>query len=270
MSTLGNNIPAQYTSIETVNSKRLRISFRQSPEADSTPWQFTVDYGQAAELDHVKDLKLITCSITNTVPNVSTDQNNNVFSLDFSIAGVFTTVVPTGFYSYADLVAYLTPLINAFIAPSTITMDLSPDGYVRFTITGPETMRTNVLGTLNNTLGFITLNAFAPTMTADVLPTLQGITYFHIHSNKLANNNCFLNTPNGIFKSTGCLFSVPVVSSFGEQNAYQGSPLDRIIFGENSGSSMRYFDIELRDQNNRLLTDMDPRSSVEFVFKFSY
>jgi hypothetical protein len=266
---IGNNIPAQYVSIETVNSRRLKISYANSPQADSTPWAFNVLLGNAPELQHVQDIKLVTCSITNTVPNVSTEQLNNVFSLEFSVAGLFSTVVPTGFYSYSDLVSYLKPLIDAFIAPSVITMDLGPGGYVRFTVTGPETMKNTVLGTLNNTLGFITLNAFAPTMTAELLPKLNGPVYFHINSEKLGFNNCFTNGTNGQVNSAPCLFSVPIFVGFGLQNAYQGDPLDRLIYGQ-QGISIQSFDIELRDEKGRLLTDMDPRSSVELIFKISY
>ncbi len=270
MSTFGNNIPAQYTTIETNNTKRMKISFSQSPEAGGSPWQFTVLFGNLPDFDKVQDVRLITCSITNTVPNVSFDQNNNVFSLDFSTAGVFSYTVPTGFYSFSSLATILQSQINAFIAPSTISISLDPAGYVTMVITGAETMKNNTNNTLGNTLGFITLGAFLPTLTAEVLPDLQGLTYFHIHSNTLGTNNCFANTPDGNIKSQPCLFSVPVSAAFGFQNVYQGSPLDRVVFGDHGSPSMRRFDIQLRDQNGRLLTDMDPRSVVDIVLKISY
>ncbi len=270
MSAVGNNIPAQYTSIETVNSRRLRISFSRSAEADSTPWRFNCNYGQVNELDHVQDIKLVTCSITNTVPNVSLDQGNNVFSLDFSIAGPLVVNVPTGYYSFNDLAALLQAAINAHIAPSTAVFDLDSAGYARIVITGAETTRNNVLSTLGNTLGYITLNAFTSTLLADVLPSLQGIVYFHIHSERLAHSNCYINDVDSQVHSAPCLFSVPVNAPFGTQNVYQGSPLDRIIYGNNGGFSMRNFDIELRDERGRLLTDMDPRTVIEIVVKISF
>lgn len=270
MSSIGNNIPAQYTSIETVNSRRLRISFLRSPEAESTPWRFSCQYGQVEEFDHVQDIKLITCSITNTVPNVSSDQGNNVFALDFSMSGPLVVTLPSGFYSFNTLATLLQADINAHIAPSTAVFNLDPAGYASIVITGTETTKNSALSTLGNTLGYITLNAFTSTLIADVLPTLQGITYFHIHSERLAHSNCYVNDIDNQVHSAPCLFSVPVTADFGKQNVYQGSPLDRIIFGNNGGFSMRNFDIELRDETGRLLTDMDPRTVVEIIVKISF
>lgn len=269
MSTLGNNPPYEFTSIETFNSKTLDISFNRSPEADGSPWKFTCNFGNLPNLDSVTDIKLVTCVISNTVPNVSGDIGNLTFSLDFSIAGVFTYVFEPGFYSFATIASILQTAINAFIAPSTAVFDLDPAGYARIVITGAETVKNNVNNILGNTLGFITLGAFLPSLNAEVLPKLQGASCFRIHSNKLSTNYCLLNSVTGNNQSSSCIFSVPVNAPYGSNVIYSGQPLHRTIIGKR-GISMKNFDIELRDENGRLLTDMDPRSVVEISLKIGY
>ncbi len=262
MSTLN----TQYnTELDAPRTKKLRVSFDRT--GSLTPWSFDVNYGNNPDLDTARTIELISCSITHTVPNVSTSQNNNVFALN-TTSGLFQVTVPTGFYSYSQLSAYLTPLLNAFIAPSTATFTISSDGYAQITVTaGPAQISNSALSTLGNLMGFATLNALATQMTGDFLPKLQGISYFHIVSNAI-NSYCITNSITGSNINT-CVFSVPVTVPFGFQNVFENSNnQERISF--KSPFCLKTFDIKLFDENGRLLDDMDQRSVVELVLKIIY
>ncbi len=254
------------TELDAPRTKKVRVSFDKT--GSLTPWSFNVNYGNNPDLDTSKTIELVSCSITHTVPNVSPSQSNNVFALNTSL-GLFQITVPTGFYSYSQLGAYITPLLDAFIAPSTSAFTISGAGYAVITVTaGPATISNSALSTLGNALlGFITLNALATHITGDVLPKMQGITYFHIVSNAI-NSYCITNSITGSNINT-CVFSVPVTVPFGFQNVYDNSNnQERISF--RSPFSLKNFDIKLFDETGRLLDDMDQRSVVELILKIIY
>ncbi|MCD6036122.1 MAG: hypothetical protein K0S67_6 [Nitrososphaeraceae archaeon] len=252
------------TDVDSENTIKLRVS--AGAAQTSTPWNFEAFYGNNAFLDTTKSMELVSCSITHTVPNVSADQNNNVFELT-TTAGTFTHTFSNGFYSATNIGNILKPLLDAVITPSTSTFGFSDDGYFQITITGGAEIKNTVNNTLGNLLGYDTLNDFTDTLTADLLPKLNGISYFHIVSRKIGVN-CYTNSVDGTNLGC-CLFSIPVTVPFGFQNVFENSNnQERIRF--NIQTSLKNFDISLYDENFRLLTDMDPRSIVELILKVIY
>lgn len=254
------------TSVDSENTIKLRVSAYNAQT--STPWDFTAYFGNNAVLDQAKSIELITCSISHTVPNISADQGNNVFEL-ITTSGTFTYVVPQGFYSASQLSTILQPLLNAFISPSVSSFTIQSDGLFNITITsGPAQIRNSANNSVGSLLGYETLNAFTTSLTADVLPTLQGITYFHIVS-KQTGSNCYTNNSLTSTNYNTCLFSVPVLVPFGFMNVFQNNnDQERVRF--RGQLSLKNLDITLQDEKGRVLTDMDPRSTVELILKVIY
>lgn len=258
-------ISSYNTEVDTPNTKKVRVSFDTAQ--NGSPWQFLANYGNNTDLDNAKAVELISCSITHTVPNISVSQGNNIFELQTTL-GLFNLVVDDGFYSITSLINVLLPPLNAFITPSVAAMSLYPDGRFHIEITaGPAQIRNTPNNSIGSLLGYTTLNAFTANLIADVLPMLQGITYFHVVSNAI-NSYCIVNNPNNSVINC-CVFSVPVVVPYGYQNVFENSNnQERITF--RGPFSLKSFDIQLRDDRGRLLDDMDPRSKVEFILKVIY
>ncbi len=254
------------TDIDTTNTIKLKISASQSADS-TTPWAFSVNFGNNANLDTTKAIELVSCSISHTVPNISSVQGNNIFEL-ITTSGLFTYVVPQGFYSANDLINILQPLLNAFITPSISLFSINPQGLFNITITsGMAEIRNSVNNSVGYLLGYETLNSFTTSLTGDILPQLNGIVYFHVRSNVI-NSYCYSNSISDA-NTNSCLFSIPVTVPFGFQNVYENqNNQERIRF--KGQISLKNFDLQLLDQNYRLLTDMDPRSYVEIIVKIIY
>lgn len=259
-------LSSQY--VTDINAERtIKIRVSAGAAQTSTPWLFEAFYGNNALLDTARAIELVSCSITHTVPNISATQGNNIFEL-ITTLGTFTYVVPDGFYSVTQLSNLLQPLLNAFISPSISLFSLTSNGLFQINITsGSAQIRNSANNTVGSLLGYETLNSFTTDLVADLLPALNGISYFHIVSRKIGTN-CYTNSVDGTNLGS-CLFSVPVTVPFGFQNVFENdNKLERISL--QGQLSLKNFDINLYDQNFRLLTDMDPRSQVELILQVIY
>ncbi len=254
------------TDIDSSSTIKLKISASQSSTPD-TPWIFTANFGNMAILDTSKAIELVSCSITHTVPNISAAQGNTLFEL-ITTSGLFDYTFPQGFYSANDIINILQPLLNAFITPSTSIFSINPQGLFNITInSGSAQIRNSANNEVGSVLGYETLNSFTTSLTADILPKLNGIVYFHIRSSVI-NSYCISNSPVDT-NANSCLFSIPVTVPFGFQNVYENqNNQERIRF--RNQVSLKNFNLELLDENYRLLTDMDPRSNVEIIVKVIY
>jgi hypothetical protein len=182
---------------DTKAYKMYRISSKE--RISGTPYSFNVNFGNNPRLDRITEVHLISASIPNVFPNVSAAKGNNTFQATATIAGAINFVVPDGFYSTSNLIAFLKAQIDAVIAPSTvsITQDTTSQK-LTFTITGAETISYLSEGsgsTLAPFIGILSDSAVLAAYTTDTPPALNGTTMIYIHSRELADNSTYLNTP---------------------------------------------------------------------------
>jgi hypothetical protein len=234
------------------------------------PNQFIVKYGNDIRLQNIQQFQLLSSCITNSVPNISEALNNNTLTIFSSVATVNPIVinVPTNFYSNAQLQTYLSTAVTAaLISPNTFTISLNANG--RNLMTQSTGNFNFVQSGLTNIMGFTSAPDF-PTnpITAPLLPYLQGITYFHISSNKLSYNGCLTPSDGSRINSKPCLFSIPNRVPYGFNNIYQGSVLDCCTFG-NQGVPGNEFDIEILDQDGNLV-ELDANSYVDLMVRVIY
>ena len=147
-------------------------------------------------------------TVPNVFPNIrGVDYKtnlNNVLLIDKQGVGVLPVVVPEGQYVIStlgvpppnDLITTLTPLIDAVIAPDTVTITLDPitnklnflfsSANYKFLENKPPTQFTplnNVLGIVNET------PAYTNSIDGDGLPDLSGLKNVYIHSKDIADLN---------------------------------------------------------------------------------
>lgn len=260
------------TGEESVNGIRMRVE--PSYRVSGTVSDFVLDYGNDGRLQSVKQIQLISASLTNSQPNVTS--YNNIISFQFGIAiSPYFVNVPIDEYSNSQLMDYIVADVNTHIAPSVMSWSLV-NGKNQFSIVGAETFYViadsgGIAGiNLRFSLGFLDpyLQVLGTSQLANARPALQGNTYFHIASRRLSNNNCLKPVPSGNNAGpTNCLFSIPRTGLYNTQTVYQGSPLDRVVFGM-SGMNMNNFDLEIRDENDQIM-ELDPNSKIDIVLRLT-
>jgi len=251
---------------DTKAYKFFRISSKE--RLGGTPSDFQVNFGNDPRLDRITEVHLISASIPNVFPNVSAAKGNNTFTATGTIAGVISVVVPDGFWTTANLAAYLKTAIDLTIAPSTVAIaqDVNTQK-LTFTITGAETITYLSLGsgsTLAPFVGILADSAPLAVYTADAPPALNGETMFYIHSRELAENSTYLPTVQNISDVNGFL-SIPVNVPWGSYQTYQPTEnLDRSVFGR-AGKALRGIQIVLRGNGGRALVLPDNYEMVLVV-----
>lgn len=257
---------------ESINGIRMRLE--PSYRISGTISDFVIDFGNDPRLQHVKQLQLITASITNSQPNITS--YNNIISFQFGIAiSPYFVTLPIDEYTNTQIMDYIVADVNTHIAPSVMSWSLV-NGKNQFSIVGAETFYViadsgGIAGiNLRFSLGFLDPypQVLGTSQLANARPALQGNTYFHIASRRLSNNNCLKPTNSGNNAGpTNCLLSIPRVGLFNTQTVYQGSRLDRVVFGEH-GMNMNNFDIEIRDENDQIM-ELDPNSKIDIVLRLT-
>ena len=264
----GNELPSDAVrqTYETVNSVRLRIQYLTGL-TPGRPNSFVVKFGNDIRLQNVQQFQLLSSCITNSVPNISVALNNNFLTIitTNAIINPIQITVPTGFYTNAQLQAYLGAAVTALMtSPNTFSITTNASGKNVMSVSAGTL--TFLRSGLTDILGFLNPPGFAGNpLTAPLLPYLQGITYFHIASNKLAYNGCLTPTDGLRIGSKPCLFSIPNRASFGFNNIYQGTVLDCCTFGAR-GVLANEFDIEVLDQDGNLV-ELDENSYVDIVVR---
>jgi hypothetical protein len=264
----GNELPSDAVrqTYESVNSVRLRIQYI-SGLTPGQPNNFIVKFGNDIRLQNVQQFQLLSSCITNSVPNISAALDNNVFTISTSnaIANPIQVVVPDNFYSNAQLQAYLSAAVSALMNPP-FTFSITTNANGKNVMSVSAGSLNFVRSGLTDILGFLASPGFtgAP-INAPLLPFLQGITYFHIASNKLAYNGCLTPTNGLNIGSKPCLFSIPNRVAYGFNNIYQGSVLDCCTFGAR-GVLANEFDIEVLDQDGNLV-QLDGNSYVDIIVR---
>ncbi len=260
---------------ETIRSKYLRISNQE--RLNGTPNNFNVSFGNDPRLDNVCGVRVVSAMIPNTGYNISNEIGNRRIIINFGVSGVYDTTIPEGFYNIAQLIAYLTADINAFIAPFTISITQDPVTYrLTFTVSVGETLQ--IVGgpsfpyannsTLAPYLGATDLLLGpATSITVPSLPNLAGDTMFYVHCNEVALNSTYLNSGQNINDVNG-LISIPIDTPWGTAQTYTGKDYDRIIYGMNC-KPLKLLNITLRRNHGRLL-DLDENEEAVIVIKLVF
>jgi hypothetical protein len=260
---------------ETIRFKYLRISNQE--KLSGTPNVFRVSFGNDPRLGQVCSVRVVSAMIPNTGYNISPEIGNQRIIINFTLAGLYDTTIPAGFYNIGQLITYLTTDINAVIFPNTISILQDPiTQRLTFTVTGAEQLQ--IVGgpsfpyannsTLAPFLGATDLLIGpATSLTVPSFPNLRGDTMFYVHCNQIANNSTYLNSGMNILDVNG-LISIPVNAPWGAVQTYLGKDYDRIIYGMNC-KSINEFDISLYRNHGRLL-DLDPNEEATIVLKFTF
>lgn len=250
---------------DTYRRKIFRCSNQERQSGTANSW--ITNLGNDPRLSQIIETHVMSVSIPNTSPNVSSSIGNDTFTATFTIAGVVTFAIPAGFYSTSALMAYIQAGINAAITPSVSTITQDPvtnritiaitTGAETFVLTGGSTFPITSASTISPFLGFTSATTGAPaaSATAPSLPQLQGSTMFFVHSNQLALNSTYLPTVGQNPNDVNGLVAIPVTVPWGVTQDYIGQDNDRIIYGR-FGKNMNTFDLTLRTNHGRLL-DLD-------------
>jgi hypothetical protein len=169
---------------------------------------FTVILNERNLSQGVNRVLIKECTVPNVFPNIRGPANynasfNNLLIIDKQGVGLLPVIVPEGQYVIStlgvpppnDLITVLTSLIDAAIAPDTVTITLDPITnklnftfssanykFIENTITTPTPLN-NVLGIVNET------PAYTNSIDADGLPDLSGLKNVYIHSKDIADLN---------------------------------------------------------------------------------
>lgn len=248
----------------------LRIASNERTNGD--PWNFLASFGNDVRLDHITAIELQAFTMPNIANNISLAIGNSQFAMFFTGAGFFSTTVPDGFYSTAQIISILETQINAFIAPSTINITQSPiTGKLNFNITGIETFATLTADSfpaslMSPTLGILTQVGPTNDADADALPNLRGATVFFVHSLELGQNRTYLIAQGGDVDDVNGIFTIPINVDYGVMQTYRPVDPDRIVYGR-LGVSARNFQVTIRVDGGRLYTELTDNQPFVMVFK---
>jgi hypothetical protein len=253
---------------DTKAYKFYRISNKERNRG--TPYSFNVSFGNDTRLDRITEAHLISASIPNVFPNVSTAKGNSTFQATGTIAGAISFVVPDGQYTTTQLMAQLKVQIDLAIAPSTVAIvQDAVTNKITFTVTGAETIiyLSEASGsTLAPFIGILNDSPALAVYTTDSTPALNGESVFYVHSTELAQNSTYLNTSQNITDVNGFI-TIPVTVPYGAYQNYQPTEnLDRSVYGR-SGKSIRGLNITLRGNRGRLLTELTDNFEMVVVVK---
>lgn len=252
---------------DTKNYRYYRVSSNE--RISGTPYNFVVNFGNLSELDRVTEVHLISASIPNVSNNISVDIVNNTFLANGSVTGVISVVVPDGFYNTSGLITYLQTEINNIITPNTVTITQNTStNRIEYVVTGEtiQFLSVDSGSTISDQIGILTDSAFLASYTSDSLPSLNGNTMIYVHSSQLATAVTLLSSASGGVTSVNGAFGIPVNVPYGVYQYYQGTELDRHVYGKH-GKSIKNFTITLRGNGGRLLTEITDNFEVVLVIK---
>ena len=253
---------------DTKNYKFYRISSKE--RVSGTPYDFKINIGNDTTLDRITEIHLISVSVPNVFPNISSNIGNNNFVATATIAGAINFTVPTGFYTTAKLMAELQTQINAVIGPSTIAITQnSITDKIEYVITGAETI--DFLSSASGNpmapyIGILSDSGATGSYVSDATPALNGETMVYIHSSTLARNSTYLSSNTGTLIDVNGAFTIPINVAYGAYQTYQATELDRQVYGR-FGTSIRNFNIVLRGNGGRLLTEITDNYETVITIK---
>lgn len=195
---------------------------------------------------HTISVRIKQIVIPNLFPNIRaspTTDANSTFSYETGGAPA-TVVVPTGYYSTTELLAYLTAQLTAI----TITFAQNTNtGLITITNGGAATF--DVINSADgnamaSALGITTSATLAPaaTQTFGNRPNIYNHSLIYVQSSKLANSfNCISGT-----KRLPIVATIPVDVAFGANIIYEPNELHDIVFE----SSYNIEDIDIKIVNH--------------------
>lgn len=260
----GDNLPGLEirNHTDTKAYKDIRISSKE--RYDGEPYNFTVNLGNASELDRVVEMHLLSASIPNIANNISAALENSTFTATSTAYGPISVLFTDGFYTTDQVIARLQSEINIAIAPDTISITQNQiTKKLVFTLSG-GTMAYDSTG-LNRTLGIVEDIAAVGSTSAQAIPALNGSTVFYVHSQDLANNKTYLNT-NGNIRDVNGAFTIPIDVPFGLYQTYEPTEMDRHVYGR-FGKSLKNFKFIIRTNGGRLYTELTDNFDVVLTLR---
>lgn len=255
---------------DTRRFKFFRISTLERTNGE--PYNFTVNFGNDFKLDSSIEIHLVSASIPNLGYNTSIAQGIRTFRMSFNIAGLVEFDIDEGFWNIDQLLTYINTALNAAIAPSTISLSQDPiSGKIRALITsGAEQFQwlsyddgnefANVLG------GLATSPPNQGNYIFEAVPALYGSTMYYVHCQELAPELTYLQADGSDVNSVNGMFTIPVTVPYGSLQTYQGTELDRVVFGR-IGRSTRNFTLVFRTNGGRLYTELTDNQEAVLVIK---
>ena len=242
-------------------SRLLRIDSSQRLVTSDPITNFSVNLSRMTETNDVVRVVLKSVSFSNSMYNVESP-NDKLTIFVTNSTGFFTVIVPTGYYTSAQLMTTLEGLINPLLVPfsTVISFAQSPiNGLITATSsletfyilsTADQASETGFTSKLPGLLGFFENSPTpAASMTASKIPDLYGLTNCYIHSQQLAEGNVV----DGDVEAHDILAHVPVAVPYGNFVHYE---LNDELLGAVNFSSERNLDlinISIRDIDQNVI-----------------
>lgn len=230
----------------TIKTKLIRISSEDRlTDSSSSSSNFKVAYTNVQALSRCVSVILKHASFPNSIYNVNT--TNNVYT--YEDGGVVQTlVVPKGFYSISQLLAYLTssgPALTYAQNPVTYKIQFTnPAAAIPFIIypTG--------IGSLLGVSNYLSV-PLGSTVSAQSLPALEGLKHLYVGSKALSkgNNMIFGNAR----QEVDILAMLPVTAPFGSINHYETPHENLEIVNFDGETNIQNIDITLYNGNGDII-----------------
>ena len=237
------------------------VKINSNDKSSGTSNNFRLHFNDT-QLNKVQRISVRSVRFGNYQYNIN--QYNSSWVLNTTLNGTRTITIPEGQYTTILLIAQIETIYNAL--PITGKIDLTQSsitGKLTLVMTGDT--YTIGGGNINRTLGFVRPIVVASSnQTAQVIPSLHGLTSVHILSSKLAQGN--LLKPAQDTESKDLLIDVPISAPFGQQNIWveEIDSLSSIIFTH--PRNLQDIDISLIDQNGNPVL-LDESHEVEIFIK---
>lgn len=248
-------------------SRILQISADDRLSASETSSNFTVDIGQASNINRILRCVLVSCIMPNLAYNIRADIND-IFSFRENGQAITNIQIPEGFWNASSLCTYLQTEIGNALTVGTVAVLQDPHNLkISFVFTGitaiiyglPESTSASNIGI---TLG--SSGQYVASFTCEQAPQLQGLTEFFIQSSALAPGN--LIEQKSIIRNV--FNAIPMTAPFGGINIFQCNDGELCSINYPTPRDLRFIDIGITDRRGNYL-DLQGHN-VKLVFKVYY
>lgn len=240
-------------------NKLLRINSIERLSDSKSSSDFVISYPNVQVLSKVVSVVLKHCSFPNVFYNIK--ETNNVFQYEkLSGGGIQTIIVPVGNYTLQALIAILI-IPNVTITQNQQTLKLN------FLTTGDQLkIYHSATSTLAKNLGIPETTVFSASITADNVPSLQGVTHVFIASKVLSKGSNFIDANK---RQELPIFSmIPNTAPYGGINHYESPNHELNIVNFESETDLQIIDIKLYDGKGDVLSFHG--AEVNLILKIYY